>query len=182
MDFREQTDMLKRIARDATLGAILVSTVCGVSVMARPKFMQRTSATQTKPAAAAPVESPIQWQRDLRTAQRISKSTGRPILVVFGASWCTYCKKLEAETLGHPSLAEYINTAFVPVHLDFDKDRRAAQILEVKSLPACVVLSAEADLLGTVEGYVRPPEFNKTLNLALDYQRQLQAERSADSR
>jgi len=170
--------MLKRIARDAALGAIAVSTLWGASVMARPKFMKRTSATQAKPAAEAPVESPIRWQRDLRSAQRISQSTGRPILVVFGASWCTYCKKLEAETLGHPSLAEYINTAFVPVHLDFDRDRRAAQILEVKSLPACVVLSPDADLLGTVEGYVRPPEFTKTLHLALDYQQQLRAERA----
>jgi len=174
--------MLKRIARDATLGAILVSTVCGVSAMARPKFMQRTSATQTKPSATAPAASPIQWQRDLKTAQRISQSTGRPILIVFGGARCVHCKNLERETLGHPSLAEYINTAFVPVHLDYDKDRRAAQILEVEALPKCVVLNSDAELLGTIDGYVRPPEFTKTLHLALDYQRQLQAERAVTDR
>jgi thioredoxin-related protein len=179
MDFREHVAMPRNLASWTVLGAVLVSTVWGTSLMARPKFMRRTSATQAKAGTETPAANPIQWQQDLRSAQRASRATGRPILIVFGGPRCMYCKKLEVETLGHPSLADYINSEFVPVHLDFDRDRRAAQILEIKSLPTTVVLSSEADLLGTVEGFVRPPEFTKTLHQAVDYQRQLQAERAA---
>jgi thioredoxin-related protein len=168
--------MDRSFVRVTVLGALLISVVWGTGAAAKSRFIRRISAAKPRATAPLPPSEAIHWQHDLRTAQRFSAATGRPMLVVFGAPWCTYCKKLEAETLGHPSLASYINTEFVPVHLDFDKDRRAAQILEVQSLPHCVILSAQADLLGSVEGYVRPPEFTKALHQAVNYQRTLEAE------
>ena len=103
------------------------------------------------------------------------------MLVVFGAQWCAYCRKLEAETLAHSSVANHVNATFVPVHLDFEKDRRIAEILEVRSLPTTVILSPEADLLGSVEGYVRPAEFSQVLQQSLDFQQTLAEERHMTS-
>jgi thioredoxin-related protein len=167
----------RRIVLGGLWGALVVTLAMGAASWGKPSFLRRASATRSK----APAVEPVRWEYDLKTAQQMSAASGRPMLIVFGASWCTYCKKLEEETLGHHTLTGFINSAFVPLHLDFDKDRRAAQILEVRSLPMSVVLSAEADLLGSVEGYVKPAQFGQVLQQSLEFQRTLAEERAIEA-
>jgi thioredoxin-related protein len=153
------------------LGTVLVSAVWAGS-SGKPSLIRRLTG-RAKPAAAA---TPIQWQPNLKEAHRVSLESGRPLLLLFGGPNCTYCRRLEAETLTDPALATYINTTFVPVHLDCVKDRREAEILEVTNVPACVVLSPQADLLGTIVGFVKPGEFTRALSQSIEFQRKLQAE------
>jgi thioredoxin-related protein len=173
--------MDRRIIRVGLLGLVLVSVALGTA-FARPKAYRKVSARTTPKKATATSAAAIHWQTDLEMAHRFSIATGRPMLVVFGAPWCTYCKKLENETMAHPSLVNYINSVFVPVHLDFEKDRRIAQVLEVKSLPTAVILSSEADLLGSIEGFVSPSEFSAVLQQSMEFQRTLNNEKSYASR
>jgi thioredoxin-like negative regulator of GroEL len=95
----------------------------------------------------------IKWQTDLHAAHRLSQQTGKPMLFVFGADWCTWCKKLEKTTLTDRELVTYINANFVPIHIDADRDPRVVQILEAEGLPCAVVLSPNADLLGRINGF-----------------------------
>jgi thioredoxin-related protein len=171
--------MERRIVRWTLLATVLISVVWGATSWAKPSLIRRLSAIRTKPTA--PAVDPIQWQPDLKTAHRESAASGRPILIVVGGPRCVYCRKLESETLRDPSLVSYINTSFVPVHLDMgiESERRSAEILEVTALPTCVVLSPNVDLLGTVEGFVKPQEFTRALHQSLDFQRRLQAEEAA---
>ncbi len=104
----------------------------------------------------------IQWQRDLKTAHRLAIEQNKPMMIVFGAEWCGYCKKLEKTTLSNTQLSKYINSTFISVHIDVDEQERVAQILEVKSLPCTIILSPNADLLGRVEGFQQPsPMYQK---------------------
>lgn len=124
--------------------------------------------------AASPTAARIEWQRDIFAAHQISQRTGKPILLVFGAEWCTFCKKLEKETLGHRQMAHYVNSSFVPVHIDFDREKRIAGILKVEKIPCTVVLSPEADLLGKKYGYYKPLEYYNVLQDAHHLQRKIQ--------
>lgn len=127
-------------------------------------------------------ESRLEWQTDLKAAHKIAVRDQKPMLVVFGAEWCLYCKKLEGETLGNRLMADYVRREFVPVHLDFDRDEKIAEVLEVKSLPCTVILSPKVDLLGRIDGYVKPAEYYSGLQKARALQaRILQAERSGGS-
>jgi thioredoxin-related protein len=129
--------------------------------------------------AAPPDGSGIQWQTDLKAAHKLAVRHQKPMLVVFGADWCFYCKKLEGETLGNRLMADYVRREFIPVHLDFDRDEKTAEILEVKSLPCTVVLSPKVDLLGRIEGYVKPAEYYSGLQKARALQARIaQTERS----
>src|SRR5262245_48045663 len=107
--------MDRRILTWAVAATVMMSAAWEASGWEKPSFIRRLSGTKSK---NAPAGEPIQWQPDLKTAHRVAARTGRPILIVVGGPGCVYCKKLEAETLGDASVSSYINTAFVPVHLD----------------------------------------------------------------
>lgn len=131
--------------------------------------------------AAEPIAKavPVAWQNDLKAAQKHAVRTGRPMLIVFGADWCTHCGRFEKNTLGNPTMANYINRDFIPVHLDFDKEQEAAEVLEVEALPCTVILSPEADLLGKVVGAKAPKDFWEVLQDAKDEQVRIRQARFA---
>ena len=93
------------------------------------------------------------WLHDMQKAHQIAISENKPMLIVFGASWCKYCKKLENETLSDSRMEQYIKQNFIPVHLDLDEEKNIGKILEIKSLPCTIVLSPKADLLGKIVGF-----------------------------
>ena len=160
---------------------VLVSTVAvGATLYAKSSPAKSSPPpTQTaKAPKAAPTAPAVQWLGDLETARRASAATGRPMLIVFGGQHCVFCKKLDKEVFGHPVVARYINAAFIPVHLDFEKNARAAKILEVKSLPTSIILSSEADLLGSIEGFVATREFAEVLHKSIEFQRTLRDEKT----
>lgn len=121
----------------------------------------------------------IVWQSDLRKAQQVAQQTGRPILVFFTADWCTHCDRFKESTLHNATMADYINRDFVAVQLDFDKEKKAAEILEVEALPSTVIISPEADLLGRVVGAKPPKELWDALQGAKDEQIRIRQARFA---
>ena len=106
--------------------------------------------------AGGPENKAVKWQKSLREAHKLAVQQNKPIMIVFGAEWCGFCKKLEKKTLSDPQLAKYINSTFVSVHIDVDDEEKVAKILDVKSLPCTIVLSPSADLLGRFEGFMQP--------------------------
>ena len=120
----------------------------------------------------------VRWQQKLMQAHKESVATNKPLMLVFTADWCTYCRKLERETLSDAKMVNYVNDTFVPIHVDLDKNRRIADILEVKSVPCTVVLSPEADLLGKLTGYVDSKTYFSTLTKARKIQDKIQLARA----
>src|SRR5690348_15029895 len=114
-------------ARFAFLSAVVVSAVIACESLA------------ATPAA----KKGVKWQTDLQEAHKISVKEKRPMLIVFGAPSCVYCKKLENEHFTDQKFVEYVNEQFVVVKLDYseEKNQKAAKVLEVKNLPTSVVLS-----------------------------------------
>lgn len=116
----------------------------------------------------------ILWHKDLKTAHRLSLSQQKPLLIVFSATWCTFCHKLLRETLGEKTMIAFVERHFVPVLLDYDVETRVAQVLEVESLPCTIVLSPQADLLLRQTGFAKAEVYRQRLQAALEAQRQIQ--------
>jgi thioredoxin-related protein len=119
----------------------------------------------------------IAWFHDLYEAHRVSASTGKPMLIVFGATWCHYCRELDAKTLSNPQLAAYIESNFIPVHLDADRDKRVAEILKAKPIPCTVVLSPDANLVGKFLGYEEVQPYFAQLEKARQHYLRMQQHR-----
>jgi len=114
-------------------------------------------------ALAAPPENGIQWETDLLKARTKALKADKPILIVFGAEWCTFCKKMEKTTLAEKDMVKAINERFVPVHLDFDKSKAIAEALEVKGIPSSIVISTEAEVLSRKDGFAKSEDYVKVL-------------------
>ena len=129
-------------------------------------FVFTAVVTAALATAAEPSKNSVAWQSSLQEAHRLSVEQNKPMMLVFGAPWCHYCKKLETTTLADPSLVRYVNQNFIAVHVDVDDQPRVAKILEVESLPCTVILSPEADLLGRFQGFKQPAPFYSELSKA----------------
>ena len=154
-------------------GLLLTAVATGAVAASKPAASDRKAQQNPQSTQVSQNAPSIRWVYDLKTAHEQSLATGKPMLIVCGGPWCVYCKKLEKEVLGHPTIAKYINSTFIAVHLDSEKDQRAVQILEVKSLPTTVILSPAADLLGTVEGFVKVRDYASVLKQSVDLQKTL---------
>lgn len=127
-----------------------------------------TAAATDKAGSIKPKKREIRWQSDLKIAHELALELNRPMLIVFDADWCSYCRKMERTTLAEPELITQINREFVPVHLNLDEHTRIAEILEVKRIPCTVALSPRADLLGRLTGYVNRQQYGESLSRVLD--------------
>ena len=123
---------------------------------------------------AEPPDNGIHWETDLLKAREKALKTDRPLLIVFGAEWCTFCKKMELTTLAEKEMVRTINSGFIPVHLDFDKTKPVAKALNVKGIPSSIVLSTDADILSRKDGFAKSKEYYGVLSKGLSAHRILQ--------
>ena len=105
----------------------------------------------------------------------------KPLMIVFGANWCSFCRKLNRETLADKRVAGLIEREFIPVYLDFDKEAKIAKVLEVERLPCTVFLTPQADLLLRTEGYANAKDFQAAMTNALEKKSEIQQVRGAGS-
>jgi len=113
---------------------------------------------------AAPVRS-IEFQRNIDEARKTAKPE-RPMVLLFGASWCGWCRKMEADTLTDPKV-ETIAGKFLWVKVDIDKDPELAARYAVDGVPVTVVLDTQGRVMGTQGGYMPPVKFVDFLTKSL---------------
>lgn len=119
-------------------------------------------------------KSKIRWQSSLRVAHDEAIKQKKPLLLVFGATWCTFCHKLHRETFTDRNLAAFVEREFIPMTLDFDEDAKVVEILEVEQLPCTVVLSPDGDLLLKFVGFSKAEPYQKKLQQALKKRAEIQ--------
>jgi thioredoxin-related protein len=120
--------------------------------------IQATASTEPQPASSvrqptASQSSQISWQTDLKRAHRLSATSKKPMLLVFGATWCQSCLRMEREVLRRPEIADQVMSSFIPVHIDADQNQKLIELLEVESVPAVIVLNQDFEVLKRLDGY-----------------------------
>ncbi len=115
-----------------------------------------------RPAAAA---STMTWH-DFEEGENLSLNQRRPALVDFFTSWCSWCKKMDAETYTD---SRVINRSESLVCVKVDGDARGDLIAKYKvdGYPTIVFLNPDGSEKHRVVGYKGPDDFLKDIDFVL---------------
>ena len=117
-------------------------------------------------AGAAPARPrAIDFHHTIDEARHATK-VEQPVVLVFGAVWCTWCHKLETDTLTDPKVAT-VAGQFLWVKIDVDHDHELAARYGVEGVPVTVVLDKQGLVLGKAAGYMPPAKFVDFLTTSL---------------
>ena len=105
----------------------------------------------------------IHWVTNEEQGRAQALAEGKPVLVDFGASWCTACKELEHKTFPDPAVKEEA-ARFVAIHVDATDDEapdtvRLTKKYDVKGLPTVIMMDAQGNEVVRFNEFVPPDKF-----------------------
>lgn len=134
------------------------------------KFVNRSTTVAVVASAAlmllanTALAEPVTWRTDFRQAVRESQATGKPLLIVFTASWCHWCHKMADQTFGNSQISQRVNETYVPVLVDADVEREFYERSGANGLPTILVTSSELKTYRKITGYQTPAQLTAELN------------------
>jgi thiol:disulfide interchange protein DsbD len=116
----------------------------------------------------------LTWLTDETAALADARAADRPVLIDFGADWCTPCKELDVKVFSKREVAE-VMTKFTLLRVDVSNENDVPALSELRrrydaeTLPSVRVVSPEGKLLAKViDGDVpQPARFREKLLAAL---------------
>jgi thioredoxin-related protein len=88
----------------------------------------------------------------------MSKEEGKKIFLYFWAEWCSYCTTMAKETFVDSSVIDYLNSHFISIKVDFDREKKAASDYEIRGLPSTWFISERGDKIGNRPGFISAKE------------------------
>ncbi len=129
-------------------------------------------------------QSEINWMTWEEVASA-SKVEERKIFVDLYTEWCSWCKKMDAQTLARPDIASYINENYYPIKFDaqhkddilidgrtykyISNGRNSYNELAIEltkgklSFPTIVFLEADMEVIQPIPGFQGPKNFEKIM-------------------
>ena len=102
------------------------------------------------------------------SAQKLSKNSGKPILIDFMLEGCAPCKQLHEEILDNPTIRKELDSYFHVFSYDIRKHNIALEeTFSVKSYPTTAIVSDSGQLLGKFTGYHSRSSYLESLYDAL---------------
>jgi thiol:disulfide interchange protein len=101
---------------------------------------------------SAPVaKGHIPWVTDPAAGFKQAKESGKPIMMDVMASWCSACKRLEAEVWSRQDVAG-VAKSYVTVQADGDKYPEIPKKYSVSGYPTTIFLTPEGKEIARVRG------------------------------
>ena len=117
---------------------------------------------QEKPEPPKRPEKPIKannWDEAVTQAGRY----GMPIYILFGADWCSWCKKMKSETIPSSQVQDVLKN-YVYLEVNTDRNKDLAKKFGVRALPSNAISNVNGDNLKFKQGYASASEFAQWLN------------------
>jgi thiol:disulfide interchange protein DsbD len=115
-------------------------------------------------------EAGIPWQQDFTQAQKLAKTTGKPIFIDFYASWCANCLAFKKESEHNAALNEALRERAIPVQLvdksvEFERFKTLPEHRSLKiGLPYFAILTPDGELSWSTTDYQATEKMISILN------------------
>ncbi|MFA5952463.1 MAG: thioredoxin family protein [Hyphomicrobium sp.] len=120
-------------------------------------------AVAREPEAARLWNAPsIAWH-DIASGVRESSRSGRPVVMLFHASWCTSCKQYREVWKDAGVVEASKNFVMILVDVDKDPDANGAFSPDGTYVPRTLFLNSEGDVLTAYHG--KDPEYPHTIDI-----------------
>lgn len=139
-------------------------------------FLVMTSATQSVAGDEIP------WSTDIEGSLQQAATEGRPVLLEFTADWCMYCKRMEKTTFVDPRVVQCVNQHYVAVRVDADEHKQLVADLDIKGLPAILIVSPTLQIIDRIPGFQTPDALLTKLNRKSEATQQQVAKNIANNR
>jgi thioredoxin-related protein len=109
-----------------------------------------------------PTGESVKWQT-YAEGTRTAEKEGKKIFLSFYADWCTFCAKMDKETLKNPDIVKFLNENFISVRVNTEKEEEVARKHFVRGLPMTWFLEPNGDKISSLPGYIPPEMFMQIL-------------------
>ncbi|MDI9615462.1 thioredoxin fold domain-containing protein [Methanothermobacter sp.] len=101
----------------------------------------------------------FRWYNSPQEAIDEASKHNKRVILIFSASWCPSCRKLEEETLQNPDVLGKISENYIAAKIDVDSNPSAASTYGIYVIPTTIILDSSGNEIGRREGYMAPEEF-----------------------
>ena len=84
----------------------------------------------------------------------LGKKDSKKIFLYFWADWCTFCEKMEKETLSKPEISTYLNENFISVKVNSDKEQAIFAKYFSRGVPNSWFIDESGGKISNLPGYV----------------------------
>lgn len=109
----------------------------------------RATAQETKPREK--FDPTRDAAKDIQTAMKEAKASGKRIILDVGGEWCSWCHKLDKFFEDNADVNEFMHANYVVVKVNYSKENKNEAVLSryppIKGYPHLFVLDAEGALL-----------------------------------
>lgn len=121
----------------------------------------------------------INWL-PMEKAQKLAAQNNKKVMIYAFASWCGYCKKVEAEVFPDEAVADSLHKYFYPVRIDIESNEKVTfngqqfteQVLSrrfrVYSTPTFIFLTPDGSVIGVQPGFMPADIFETMLGYVGD--------------
>ncbi len=88
----------------------------------------------------------------------LGKEEGKKIFLHFWAEWCSYCTKMAQKTFTDTPVIHYLNTHFIPIRVNFDREKQVVAKFNFRGLPSTWFLTEGGERIGNRPGFIPAKE------------------------
>ena len=103
--------------------------------------------------------TPIRWETSLTTAKAKAKKEKKLILMDFYNSLWIGCQQLAAVTYPDSNVCSSVEKNFIPLQVDFNKNKALVKRYGIKWTPTIVILDSDGDEHHRFIGFLSPEDF-----------------------
>jgi hypothetical protein len=112
-------------------------------------------------------DSLIQWREYSPETFSAAARENKPIFLLITAVWCHWCHVFEEKVLETQEIADYVNSRFIPVFVDYDRRKDLVRKYPSYGLPSTVILTPGGSVLRLLPGYMPGKTFRARLDEVL---------------